>query len=159
MEMYRCLNCGHLFEDSEEANIREAHGEAFSACPVCHGDYMEVKPCEKCGGWFFEDDLFGGLCADCIRERVTYENFLAYLMDTNLLPDFMFGKFWDSSVPKTISEKLKEDLRIFFLRQKADDLLCDKTDFLGLCQEFVMEDDGDFGREDYAKWLIRKGVK
>ena len=49
--MYRCCECGNLFEEGEQAvwyeNQGECHGvtamERFSGCPVCHEDYAKVR--------------------------------------------------------------------------------------------------------------------
>lgn len=57
--MYRCLGCGHLFEDGEQKtyseNVGECHGAPaymyYSVCPVCGEEYEEVKPCKICEGY------------------------------------------------------------------------------------------------------------
>lgn len=82
--MYRCCECGHLFEDGEQAvwyeNQGECHGvtamERFSGCPLCHGDYEEVHQCKKCGDWHTEDELYDGWCEDCLLETINYDTFL-----------------------------------------------------------------------------------
>lgn len=74
---YKCLGCGHIFEEGEQAAWREYMGEChgslaykeFSGCPICKGDFEETKQCEICGGEFLEDELNGGLvCDDCVEE-------------------------------------------------------------------------------------------
>ena len=53
--MYRCCECGNLFEEGEQAVWEETHGldsppyEAWSGCPVCKGGYEEVYQCKDCG--------------------------------------------------------------------------------------------------------------
>lgn len=53
--MYKCLDCGHLFEDGEQARWVEKYGfehengENFSGCPLCKSDYDEIEPCKICG--------------------------------------------------------------------------------------------------------------
>ena len=70
--MYRCENCGHLFEEGEQAVWEERHGfdappyEKWSGCPLCHGDYEETKPCKKCGAEHTDDELIEGVCEECI---------------------------------------------------------------------------------------------
>lgn len=69
--MYRCVNCGNLFEEGEQKRIRENMGECHGApsyidyyvCPVCEGDYEEVKPCTVCGS--YRHDASRLLCEDC----------------------------------------------------------------------------------------------
>lgn len=73
---YRCLECGHIFEEGEQATWYEHHpygmgtaSEEFSGCPLCNGDYEETKQCKICGGEFLEDELLGGcVCEECVEE-------------------------------------------------------------------------------------------
>ena len=73
---YRCLDCGHIFEEGEQAVWREHHPygmgyatENFSGCPICKGDFEETKQCTICGGEFLEDELNGGcVCDECIEQ-------------------------------------------------------------------------------------------
>ncbi len=73
--MYKCLECGHLFEDGEQTEWTEMHGftygngEKFSGCPLCKGDYEETTKCVSCGNEnFTEDELEFDVCEDCIKE-------------------------------------------------------------------------------------------
>ena len=74
---FKCLECGQIFEEGEQATWREfmgvCHGspayEEFSGCPICNGDFEETKQCEICGGEFLEDELLGDcVCEDCVEE-------------------------------------------------------------------------------------------
>ena len=73
---FKCLACGHIFEDGEQARWEEHHpygmgyaAEEFSGCPICKGDFEETKQCKICGGEFLEDELNGGcVCDECIEE-------------------------------------------------------------------------------------------
>lgn len=73
---YRCLDCGHIFEEGEQAVWEEHHPygmgyatENFSGCPICKGDFEETKQCTICGGEFLEDELNGGcVCDECIEQ-------------------------------------------------------------------------------------------
>ena len=82
--MYRCCDCGNLFEEGEQAVWEETHGldsppyEKFSGCPVCKGDYEEVHQCKKCGDWHTDDELYEGWCEKCLRESIDYETFFEY---------------------------------------------------------------------------------
>lgn len=72
---FKCLECGHIFEEGEQARWEETHGldcqpyEKMSGCPICKGSYEETKQCKICGGEFLEDELLGGcVCDECVEE-------------------------------------------------------------------------------------------
>lgn len=80
--MFKCEECGHLFEEGEQEIIIERHGfdygdgEVFSYCPRCGGTYEEVKACKICGSY---EDMKPGedYCQDCKSEvRKTFEGLL-----------------------------------------------------------------------------------
>lgn len=68
--MYKCLECGHLFEEGEQAVWEERHGlstppyEKFEGCPLCHGAYEKIKPCAVCGA--YKDGQT--VCDECVAE-------------------------------------------------------------------------------------------
>lgn len=72
---YKCLSCGHIFEEGEQATWEERHGldappyEKLSGCPICKGDYEKTTPCAICGSEHLEDELNGGVCDECIDEH------------------------------------------------------------------------------------------
>lgn len=71
---YICLECGHIFEEGEQAQWTESRGEfwgmpcreAMSGCPKCHGEYVETAKCEICGAEIHPDEV---VCEMCIDER------------------------------------------------------------------------------------------
>lgn len=74
--MYKCTECGHIFEDSEREFWHESRGECFGfsasekcggECPVCGGEAAEAKECLECGFEHFDDEMFSGICEDCIN--------------------------------------------------------------------------------------------
>ena len=74
--MFKCEECGHLFEEGEEKVIDEPFGERYTVCPRCKGLYEEVKPCKICGSY---EDMKPGedYCEDCKLEvRKTFEGLL-----------------------------------------------------------------------------------
>lgn len=154
---FKCLDCGHIFEYGEEAVWMEDSGERLHGCPFCKGAYEETTNCRVCYSHNLEDELYCGMCADCLRNAVTYDNFLDYLLETEQLALFMFETVWDAQEPNKVSDKLMVVLRDLYLRNRANDLICEKTDFLALCEKFVMDDNGDDGRIDYAEWLKARG--
>lgn len=72
--MFVCLECGHIFEEGEEARWVEKHGldtppyEEWSGCPICKGGYEEIEPCKMCGG--YNQDLKNGYCEKCRKETL-----------------------------------------------------------------------------------------
>lgn len=73
MKMYRCNECGNLFEEGEQAIWYEHHPcgmgtalEEFSGCPLCKGDYEKIKPCIVCGEYV--QNLEEGVCESCRKE-------------------------------------------------------------------------------------------
>lgn len=63
---YKCLECGNIFDEGEERRWIEPHGEEMTGCPFCNGAYEKTVKCEFCEGEFLEDELFGGVCQECI---------------------------------------------------------------------------------------------
>lgn len=86
--MYKCVDCGHLFEDGEQKtykeNIGECHGSPsyvyFSVCPICDGEYEEINPCTVCGS--YEHSASRLLCEDCENEvKEDFKKFACNLND------------------------------------------------------------------------------
>lgn len=74
--MYKCLDCGHIFEDGEEATWSESRGEYHGVpcsevvygCPICRGVFAKTVKCEICGSEHLEEELVSGVCAECIEQ-------------------------------------------------------------------------------------------
>ena len=68
--MYKCLACGNLFEEGEQAEWVEMHGfdygngEKWSGCPICKGGYEKVEPCRICGS--YAEEMQGDYCKECV---------------------------------------------------------------------------------------------
>lgn len=113
--MYKCLECGHIFEDGEEARWSESRVEPFSypgneemsGCPLCHGDYEECKPCTICGRYHIKDETNNGVCDVCIdqcrydpetcykvgkkdTEKVNINCFLATIFNENEINEILY---------------------------------------------------------------------
>ena len=76
--MYRCKECGNLFEEGEQATWQESRGEFWgnpctenmSGCPLCKGNYEETSKCICCGNEnFLEEELENGVCNECIEKH------------------------------------------------------------------------------------------
>lgn len=70
---YKCLGCGHIFEEGEEARWEESRGEfwgqpcaeTMTGCPLCKEAFEETVRCENCSGEFLHEELEDGLCKEC----------------------------------------------------------------------------------------------
>ena len=175
--MFRCFDCGHLFEEGEQAiwykNQGECHGriamEKFGGCPICKGDYEEVRQCEECGNWHAEDELYDGWCEKCLRETINYDTFFEYCeanKDEQYLDTFVMCEILNCEyVPKISSDEFHELMVATYKKRVEEAALHNWTqgcipeekrrydDFIDRCIRFIMDDDGSIGRENYADWL------
>lgn len=73
--MYKCEECGHVFEEGEQSTWIEPHGERLSGCPICNGAYEEVHFCSICGE--IKCSMSEDVCEDCqIRLQKEFKSFL-----------------------------------------------------------------------------------
>lgn len=161
--MYKCNSCGQLFE--EPKSNTETHGftdgmcEHLNVCPCCGGDYSEAEKCKKCGEWHFEDELFSGLCADCLRDKVNFVTAHDYLRSVDdALNIFIFEKWLDSSVPKKASEKVDLLCSQLYWEAVNEERVAESDKLLQKLRSYIINDDGDFGKADFAEWLERREV-
>jgi hypothetical protein len=138
---YKCLECGHIFEEGEEATWEEDRGEYWGTpctetvcgCPLCKGDYEETTPCLICGSEHLHDEMTGDICESCL----TYAD------------DF------DTCIE--IGEKERENVKInsllatFFEPCEIDDILAQYIEDYHLqdeaIQRFIKSDEGWFGEQ------------
>lgn len=72
--MYRCKDCGEIFDDPATQYEYHPYGmgyahEEWAVCPCCRDtDFEEVEECERCGEVFPVDELCDGLCDTCYDE-------------------------------------------------------------------------------------------
>ena len=95
--VYKCRECGHLFEEGEEAIWYDGHGFDFPpyekniGCPVCKGGFVRVKPCRIC--FEYTEKTYCDECAEDVRsrfEKLISDNFSAEERD--LLNELYDGK-------------------------------------------------------------------
>lgn len=71
---YKCLDCGHIFDQGEESRWVDRWGEVgermyyinMTGCPLCNGGYEETEQCEICNGEHLREELVGGVCEACV---------------------------------------------------------------------------------------------
>lgn len=80
--MYKCKNCGYIFEEptchEDFESIDVGCGRlivadlSYEECPHCKGEFDDVYECECCGEYDFLDNLeeYNGewLCNRCVQE-------------------------------------------------------------------------------------------
>lgn len=163
--MFKCTECGHIFEDGEQRTYAEHHpygdttaDEYFSVCPVCGGEYEEAKSCKCCGGAFLEDELIGGYyCDECLKAAVDFDSFLDFATsgtdkptEVDTLEDFVFTKVFGLQYgPDESNESLKAWCKTIYKE-------IDKTVLLNAIFEYM--DDVSLW-DDFAEYLYAKEVK
>ena len=149
--MFKCCDCGHLFEDGEQATWIEPHGEPMSGCPVCHSSAEIVDQCARCREWEDADHIYHGWCAECLRDTVCYQMFFDYCeayKKHGHLDSFVMMYFFDMDAPKNPTEEFHE-LMVKVYWQKVKEF-----DFINDCLAFIEED-----YREYAEWLNKREVK
>lgn len=174
--MYKCENCGHLFEEGEQAVWEERHGldtppyEKWSGCPICKGGYEEAHQCKECGDWHTDDELYEGWCEKCLRESINYDTFFEYCeankdeqyLDIFVMSDLLGGM----DCPQNVSYDFHQLMIDVYKKEVESIKFYEKqfghkpsVNFLPACIRFIMDDDGSVGRENYADWLNKREVK
>ena len=162
----KCLECGHIFEEGEQAIEVERHpygdttvNEKWAFCPVCGGDYQEAKCCECCGGAFLEDELIAGYCCKkCLRASLNVESFLDFATtgvnsDTDLdtLEDFVFLKIFGlPKSPDVSTSSLKAWCRTIYEETDKNVLMLAISAYMDALPSLW---------DDFAEYLHEKEVK
>lgn len=129
MAMFRCDECGHLFEEGEQKTRKEIIGEIGcepvtiekSCCPLCGGSYEEIFSCKVCGSGFCEDELNGGVCNSCFE---SYKNDIETCYKISKgettpvkINCFLASMFLEEEIEEILMEKLRE-------KAKTEDVDC-----------------------------------
>lgn len=171
----KCTDCGYEFDYEDRTVVKESHGfddgfyETFSCCPNCGGDFEDAADCCECGEAFTENELYSGWCEKCLRETINYDTFFEYCeanKDENYLDTFVMCYLLNcDEVPKYPSWDFHQ-LMIATYKNYVQSIQNAKKcgskafhDILPDCAQFIMDDDGSIGRENYADWLNKREVK
>ncbi len=138
--MYKCLECGHIFEDGEEKKKKELIGEFWGApayettivCPHCGGNFEPTKQCLLCKSEHLDEELCGGICFECIEdkkndintcyalgatceEEIKLNSFLLAMFSKSEIEALLFNylKVKEKKMPIDCSEFIKNDLSWF----------------------------------------------
>jgi hypothetical protein len=74
--MYKCLECGAVFEEPKFYKESRPYGSGFafeelSGCPSCGEGFENAYKCDSCGEYFTRDEMIDGVCKDCIEDVVS----------------------------------------------------------------------------------------
>ena len=168
----KCTSCNYVFDFDDRTVVKESHGfddgfcETFSCCPNCGGDWVDAVDCCQCGETFEEGELYSGWCEKCLRETINYDTFFEYCeanKDEQYLDIFVMEVLLDTKCPDNVSWDFHK-LMIKYYKECVDSVTSWEKlmgrkhidDFLVDCIRFIMDDDGECGRENYADWLNSK---
>ena len=139
--MLKCLKCGHVFSEYDLYTWEESRGEHFGipcyeimrGCPICEGDYEETVQCAVCGSEHLEDELFGGVCSECIDE---------YRKDFNACYEISIGETKEIKINALLASLFDvsdiEQILKEYIREKRKDVDC---------SQFIDEDIQWFGEK------------
>lgn len=116
---YKCLDCGHIFEEGEQSYWQESRGEYWGfpcfeemvGCPLCRGSYEKTVKCDVCGSEHLNDELNGGVCKDCIDDyRKNFDVCCAVSIEETSAVEInaLLSSLFD---PSDIEQILKEHIR------------------------------------------------
>lgn len=139
---YKCLNCGNIFERGEQARWIENLGEYWglpclkemSGCPCCFGAYEETYQCELCGSEHAEDELYGGVCEECIDN---YKSDFKTCYEISLNAEKVNVKI-NALLASLLDDDEIEEILIDFVKEH-----CKDAD----CTQFIEDDKHWFGEQ------------
>lgn len=168
--MFKCLNCGHLFDEGEQAVKRDRHGfkdgpaEEYSTCPVCgYTDLEQTVRCRKCGGEYLEEEMHGHICDKCVSDYVNYDTFLQfatssakYSDEMDVLEDFIFHMVFDVQPTTRSSYDMKMEFQDLYKRRVDCDKLMGRHEFMDKINDYMRNWST---RDDFAEWMEEQEVK
>ena len=104
-----------------------------------------MERCKDCGCVMQEEYLFDGRCLGCLRDSISYDNGLRYLLSRQFLRYFM------ESVDGVGTQFKAPPLLMSFLDHEAEDIQTERTIFLDRLRDYILED--KTCAHDYADWL------
>lgn len=144
--IYKCYECGRVFDDAEVATIVEPYGERHRGCPNCGGAFNEAEKCYTCQEYSAVEFMEGHICHDCIYESMDVSTAEEFFKDTNRFTDFMLTEFYGivdlDCEPIQASSEVERDFEALFNTYKGTNRLS------AACKQYLEE-----VFEDFAEWL------
>lgn len=79
---FRCKKCGCDFDQPKLTHEGGYPEEPTYACPYCGSlENEELYKCSKCGELFFDEDMIGGVCKNCVDDAQDGEHAWRYGKD------------------------------------------------------------------------------
>lgn len=156
MAVYKCLECDHLFEDGEEYRWMEPGGERFAGCPICFCAYGEAYQCDRCGSYHLPDELYEGLCLDCLKRLANSRNVAEWCETDVLLAEQFYGFYYGSLIADS-SPALRQLLRGGLLQRGGIDMLNNTHETADRCFEFISSSEENI--TEFAAWITKQKGK
>lgn len=153
--MLICHECGHHFCIGEESRWKEQHGEEMSGCPICRSAFEESSHCSKCLGNYLEDELYNGLCLECIANQITIDSFFEYIKSREYQADF-YSFFFDCDITDSsleLDEVVEHHIRLAFQKDKLFSSFrkSDDEPTMEKIRSYIASDSETIN--DFAEWI------
>ena len=101
---YKCKRCGDVVEEEELYGdpYYEDRGEFWGtscgevmqdvdySCKHCRkGEYEEAYECIDCGEYFLSEELYEGMCIECLKEKLTDSRVIAYCKYEDIYSEYL----------------------------------------------------------------------
>lgn len=129
--MYKCLNCGHIFDEGEQAywdEPRRDWSERHSGCPLCKHSYEKTVRCQICESEHLKNELLGGVCEECIDEyrkdpEMCY-NVFKEEKESIKINAFLAAVFDENEIERILYQIVKSEKGVLDCSKFIDDDIC-----------------------------------
>ena len=150
--MYKCLECGHLFEEGEQTSWEEDRGEYWGSpcsekmygCPNCRGNFEKTVSCKICGKKCLKDKLINDVCEECINKNKENIDLCFEIAESENekieLNCFLTSVFTKDEIEEILLERLKLSKKISHKLNFDDFVNQDKSWFAERMIEVLKDD-------------------
>lgn len=138
--MYKCLHCGHEFEEIDRRHYDRGTGVWEEYCPNCGSeDFEECFKCAVCDENFVEEEMIGcHVCKDCLDKSVTFVNALRYgkeRTESVEINGFLAWCFSPEQIESILLKNLQTESQDWRQRMTREFCTDDKYDFADFLSE------------------------